>query len=69
MPGGQILEVAEKYLFDEVRPNAEAIDYDPNELRKALEGLCKLELMALRRPAQYGGPAVPEEDFRRFQDT
>lgn len=69
MPGNEVLELAENYLFEEVRPRAEAIDTDPNELRTALEGLCQRGLMALRRPAQYGGPAVSEEEFRRFQET
>jgi alkylation response protein AidB-like acyl-CoA dehydrogenase len=38
-------------------------------VRWALKGLCERELMALRRPEAYGGPAIDEEAFRHFQET
>lgn len=63
------LGVANEYLWNEVAPRANAIDGDPEALREALDGLCKRNLMALRRPVQFGGPALSESDFRTFQET
>ncbi len=63
-----ILTLAEKYLREEVAPHANEIDRNPEALRKALQGLCDLKLMALRRPAEYGGPGVSESEFRQFQE-
>src|SRR3954468_17787478 len=62
------LEIAIDYLKSEVAPRAQEIDRDVDALRAALKGLCDRNLMALKRPLEYGGPAVPEEDFRRFQE-
>lgn len=62
------LDVAIEYLRTEVAPKAQEIDRDPSMLRKALNGLCERNLMALKRPALYGGPALQEENFRRFQE-
>lgn len=64
-----VLQVAEEYLKSEVGPRANLIDGDLEALRTALEGLCKLGLMALRRPAEFGGPALNEADFRSFQES
>src|SRR5579885_1869979 len=62
------LQIAVDYLQKEVAPKANEIDRDPAALRKALNGLCERDLMALKRPAEYGGPAVKEDEFRRFQE-
>lgn len=62
-----MLEVAVRYLEETVRPLAQDIDRNPEVLRVALQGMCDLELMALKRPEAYGGPAISEEDFRVFQ--
>jgi hypothetical protein len=67
--GAQVLELAESFLREEVSPRAQEIDRDPEALSWALRGLCERDLMALKRPAQYGGPAVDEEIFRRFQES
>jgi alkylation response protein AidB-like acyl-CoA dehydrogenase len=64
----EILQTAEAYLQQEVSPRAADIDADPEALRTALRGLCERELMALRRPAEYGGPAINEAAFRHFQE-
>lgn len=64
-----VLEVAERFLREEVGPKAQQIDRDPEQLRWALDGLCERELMALRRSAEFGGPAISEEGFRSFQET
>ena len=62
------LEVAIAYLRNEVAPKAQIIDRDPEALRQALKGLCDRDLMALKRPASHGGPAIKEEGFRAFQE-
>lgn len=65
----QVLSLSEEFLQTEVAPNAAAIDLDVDALRVALDGLCRRELMALRRPAEYGGPALSEPAFRAFQES
>lgn len=64
-----VLEVAEKLLREEIAPRAQEIDQDPEVLRWALGRLTDLELMALRRPAAYGGPEIDEFSFRSFQEA
>ena len=64
-----VVEAAEQFLRDEVAPKAQEIDRDPEILRWALRGLCERNLMALRRPAAYGGPEIGEEAFRHFQEA
>ncbi len=56
------------FLQVEVKPNAAAIDRDPEALGLALKGLCDGGWMALKRPDAYGGPAISESDFRHFQE-
>lgn len=56
------------YLSTEVKQNAQAIDGDVESLRAALKGLCDRDLMALRRPLKYGGPGLPELQFREYQE-
>lgn len=56
------------YLRENVAPKAAEIDLDPDVLREALNGLCALDAMALKRPLQFGGPAVSEIEFRVFQE-
>ena len=65
----QILQDAEEFLRTEVAPKAQEIDGSTDALRVALKGLCDRNLMALRRPAAYGGPAMSEANFRRFQES
>lgn len=62
------LAVARDYLSEHVKPRAQEIDRDPEVLREALRGLCERQLMALRRPEEYGGPALKEPEFRLFQE-
>ena len=63
-----VLQTAIDYLRNEVAPKAQEIDRDPAALRVALNGLCERNLMALKRPKEFGGPAIAEEDFRSFQE-
>lgn len=64
----EVLEVAESFLVSDVAPKAAEIDASPEALRLALKGLCEKGLMALRRPAEFGGPALSEGAFRHFQE-
>jgi len=64
----EILDIAERFLNEEVAPQSVEIDLHREALRRALNGLCQRELMALRRPQEYGGPAVAEPTFRQFQE-
>lgn len=63
-----MLEAALDFLRDEVRPNAERIDHDPEAMRVAFDGLRRLKLLALRRHEKYGGPNLSESEFRAFQE-
>ncbi len=64
-----LLEEAHRYLREEVAPQANAIDRDPEALREALRGLCTRGLMSLRRPREFGGPEVGEVEFRLYQEA
>src|SRR5690348_1443399 len=64
----EILQTADAYFREEVAPNAAHIDLHPEAVRTALHGLCTRNLMALRRPDRYGGPALSEPSFRQFQE-
>lgn len=68
MSADAVLSTAKTYLSEEVAPNANTIDEDVDALREALGGLCQRELMALRRPEEFGGPDLGERDFREFQE-
>lgn len=62
------LQAAIDYLRTEVVPNAEAIDADPEALRVALRGMAVRNLLAMKRPVEFGGPEMPEPLFRIFQE-
>jgi alkylation response protein AidB-like acyl-CoA dehydrogenase len=62
------LAKAIEYLKSEVAPKAQQVDGDPELLKVVLDGLCSRDLMALKRPAEFGGPAVSESTFRTFQE-
>lgn len=64
-----ILEIAERLLREEIAPRAQLIDQDPEVLRWALGEMASKELLAMRRPLQYGGPFLDEVSFRCFQES
>jgi alkylation response protein AidB-like acyl-CoA dehydrogenase len=64
----EILRKAEEFLRQEVAPNAEAMDLEYEPLKVALDGLCRLDLMALKRPTSFGGPAISDAGMRHFQE-
>lgn len=62
------LAEAEAWLLGEVRPRAHLLDADPDALGEVLGEQAARGWMALRRPAEYGGPALSESEFRQFQE-
>ncbi len=65
----ETLQEAVAFLRDEVGPRANEIDMDLDALKWALDELCRRDLMALRRPMEYGGPGFSEPMFRDFQEA
>jgi alkylation response protein AidB-like acyl-CoA dehydrogenase len=63
-----VLEQALAFLREEVAPRAQDIDQDVEVLRDVLREMCRRGLMALKCPAEYGGPSIDEPGFRRFQE-
>ncbi len=62
-----LLECADSYLRESVAPLALEIDSEPEALREALKGMGDRSLLALKVPKNWGGAAVSEETYRRFQ--
>lgn len=62
-----ILERAQEYLRGEVFPLAHEIDANEDSLRTAFSGLASRNLLALKCPLEFGGPAIPDHEFRGFQ--
>ncbi len=69
MSGETLLERADLVLREEVAPRAEAMDADPATLAQGLAALGREDLLALKRPAAFGGPDLSDPDVRRFQET
>lgn len=63
-----ILDRAEAFFEAHVKPRAQEIDQDPAVLKEAFDEMGRQELLALRRPEAYGGPAISESGFRQFQE-
>jgi alkylation response protein AidB-like acyl-CoA dehydrogenase len=63
-----LLDEAIEYLQTQVRPRAQDIDLNIESLQAALDGMAERGFLAMRRPEAYGGPNMPDEDFRRFQE-
>jgi len=64
----EMLELAERVLA-EIAPKAQVIDQDPEVLRWAWKQLATHRLVALRTGEEYGGPALSEGAFRKFQEA
>ncbi len=63
-----LLEEAIAFLQTDVKPRAQEIDQSVYALQIALTGMAERGFLAMRRPTEYGGPNMPELDFRRFQE-
>jgi alkylation response protein AidB-like acyl-CoA dehydrogenase len=64
----EILEIARRFLKEEVAPHAQKMDLDRDVLKAAVDGLCRLNLMALKRPDAFGGPNLSDAGIRHFQE-
>jgi alkylation response protein AidB-like acyl-CoA dehydrogenase len=64
----EALAEAKRFLREEVSPRAQEMDQDVEALRRAVDGLCQRELMALKRPEEFGGPDMAEPLFREYQE-
>lgn len=62
------LDKAKSYLLESVAPKANEIDESPHAAFEALQGLGKLDLLALRVPCMIGGKGVSEVDYGNFQE-
>ncbi|MEA5572010.1 cyclase family protein [Calothrix sp. UHCC 0171] len=62
------LDTIQSFLQAEVAPKSNTIDSDANALFCALQGLGKLNLLALRVPQKWGGKETSEAFFGEFQE-
>jgi hypothetical protein len=62
------LSAATAFLREHIAPNAHAIDTSVEAMGVAFTEMRKQGLMALKRPAEHGGPAISEADFRTYQE-
>ena len=62
------LDTALAFLRERVAPRAAELDRSPEALAEALREAGDAGLLALKRPLEYGGPALGEADFRVFQE-
>lgn len=61
-------EEALRFFRVEVAPRAQEIDQDPAALLEVVRQMCERNLMALKRPMEFGGPEMPEPMFRIYQE-
>lgn len=64
----EALDAAKHFLKEEVAPKAQLIDSDVEALRAIVKRMGELELLALKRPASFGGPEMSEPLFRAYQE-
>lgn len=63
----ELLEIARQYLQQEIAPQANQIDRQPDQLRVALQSLGKRNLLALKVPKNLGGAGLSEIEYRQLQ--
>ena len=68
MPVSDVFNRSLEFFTDYVRPRAESIDRDPIALGEALDEMGRRELLAMKRPEAYGGPDLPDPEYRLFQE-
>lgn len=69
MQPNELLEQVEQFLFDWVRPRAQAMDVSLKALKEGLGELANRGLLGLRADPEFGGRGFPDAAFRRFQET
>lgn len=62
------LERALAFLHERVAPVANELDRSNHCLSEVVKEMGGEGLLALKRPAEYGGPAMAEDEFRIFQE-
>lgn len=63
-----VLERAIAFLRAEVAPNAAALEASPDVLAAMMARAGRARLLALRRPAAFGGPELPAAAYAIFQE-
>ena len=63
-----LFDSLDRYLQEQVAPKAEEMDDRAEVLRSALQGLGRLNLLALRVPQIWGGTEVDDLTFSAFQE-
>ena len=64
----EALELAKRFLREEVAPQAQIIDKDTKALHAVVQRMGELGILALKRPMKYGGPEMMEPLFRVYQE-
>lgn len=64
----ETLDRAMTFLRERVVPVASELDSSTHCLREVVREAGEECLLALKRPAEYGGPAMDEDEFRIFQE-
>ena len=62
------LEIAKRFLREEVAPKAQLIDRDVDALHAIVDRMGELNLLGLKTPMRFGGPEMSEPLFRVFQE-
>ncbi|RMF21767.1 MAG: acyl-CoA dehydrogenase [Cyanobacteria bacterium J083] len=65
--GNSLLDIAENYFLQEVKPQAELIDQEVSYLAAALQRMGELNLLALRISPEYGGGGLTKLEYHQFQ--
>lgn len=68
MSDDELLAKAEAFFRAHVEPVAQVIDQDAIALGQVLDAMGGADLLALRRPHEFGGPQISEAAFRKFQE-
>jgi alkylation response protein AidB-like acyl-CoA dehydrogenase len=64
----EVLDAAEAFFREHVQPRAQEIDENPSALGEALDEMGRRNLLALKRPLEFGGPNLDETCYRTFQE-
>jgi len=64
----EALQKSTEFLQTEVKPISQEIDISADVLRSVLTKMGHADLLALKRPVEFGGPALTEPEFRIFQE-
>lgn len=63
-----VIETAVQLLREEIAPRAQEMDHDSAALKWAMDRMAEHDLLALKRPVEFGGPAIADTEMRHFQE-